>query len=1071
MLSLFKRALPLAIFVAALAVPIAADAQIFVYPRRPSKTNVQYYDFTWREIELLVGPRASGEETWKPGPRYHNADTWAARQAGSSSAPARAATDGETTRPADAAAARDDDELAEWSGGVRLYFYEEEREVAEWAASYTRTVYRDLVEVFDYVPRSTVPFFLYSSYQEFLQTNLFPIQEGVLGVTSPRNLKMTQPYFGDHRQFRDVFKHEMAHQFMIQKVRTVANEAKALGNPLDSFPLWFIEGSAEYYNKGGIDPETDALIRDVVLHPNPRRGYALPEFYSDRPRSYITTYKYGQMRCAFLEEVYGEGTVRRLMEKSPLLTGTKSNPKSLGRFSALVEKLTGDSPERVSDRFQSWLKDRVYGVYLDADQRPSDYKRISKKAGFVMSMRASNDGSVLLYRNINRNAGRVELNFVHHLAPGDAKKIVADRQPGVESLHPLAGRNFDLSSNAIAFSAQSGPRDVIYIQNFESEVEQRIVPDTGDGQAIVGTTEKWRADIDLRDRWAYDLADYDIVTVDSIAYAPDGERLAIVAQRGSGHRDIFMLTPKDKTSFDLVALTDDIYAEREVDWGTDGIVYNSDATSHGFYNLFLVDPESTKTTRLTFEERDHDSPSFVGDGSRLFFSAFDEYGGNLYERVSRDSGYQLVARTQSTTMLTDAAPGPESDVWALYYYQGQRVPSRVPAFTPIGRQPGAPADDDAPYNVPSLSLDDSTGYDPFDIENWELGQLFGIFGASTQGFAGQVFGTAHDRLRNHSLYLSAYAAGDFKTTDGRLFYINQANRLIWGAGLFQEIGYRRNDDFAEQLTEIDAFLEVERFYGGSGTVRWPFDKYRHIQAELAVGGVDYFLFDGTREYLQDGARNGSGSNLYEDWQGPNEGQFFQTEGSLGLGLNTLRYHPATGPVAGSSALLQGRAAIQPFEDEVFGSVRLDAEHYFQLYQRFHLLVRGAAGRSLGGARSRQFYLSSFDTLRSVRYGDPDFLIGKNFAFSTAEFQFPINWLVSVPFLDLEGIFGADFGGVGDSVGDAWDHRVFNLATGINIGFAWLAFRLHFAKPFNIGAVEVPNNGDWQTNFSIGYRYR
>jgi hypothetical protein len=1070
MVSLFKRALPALIVLAVVVPPVAADAQIFVYPRRPSKTNVQYYDFTWREIDILVGPQASGKETWQPGPRYHNEHTWRARQSGSSAAPSGNPNDAQGESPADQAAATDDD-LADWSGGVRLYFYEEERQVAEWAASYTKTVYRDLVEVFDYVPRETVPFFLYSSYQEFLQTNLFPIQEGVLGVTSPRNLKMTQPYFGDHRQFRDVFKHEMAHQFMIQKVRTVARKAEALGNPLESFPLWYIEGSAEYYNKGGIDPETDALIRDIVLHPSPRRGYVLPDFYSDRPRSFITTYKYGQIRCAFLEEVYGEGTVRRIMEKSPLLTGTKSDPRSVGSFPALIRELTGDDKERVSDRFQAWLKDRVYGVYLEASQRPSDYERIDDVAGFVMSLRASEDGSVLLYRNIDRNAGRVELNFVHYLAPSDPQRIVADRKPGVESLHPLAGRNFDITDGSIAFSAQSGPRDVIYIQQFESEVEQKTIPETDQQQAIVGTATKWRSDIELKKRWKYDLAPHDIVTVDSIAYEPGGERLALVGQRSSGHRDLFLLTPQGPDDFEFEALTDDIYAEREVDWGQNGVVYNSDATSHGFYNLFLVDPDTNDTRRLTFEKRDHESPSFVGSGERLFFTAYDDYGGNLYERIETDDDYQLVARSQGTTILTDVAPGPESDVWSLYYYQGRRIPTRVPALTPIDRRPGEPSDDTDPYDVSSLSLDGSEDYKPFSAENWELGQLFGIFGASTQGFAGQIFATAHDRLRNHSLYLSAFAAGDFKTTDGRLFYINEANRLIWGAGIFQDIGYRLNSSFADDLPEADTFLQVERFFGGSGTIRYPFDKFRHIQASLAVGGVDYFLFDSTREYLQDGTENMSGENLYDDWQDGNEGTFFQTEASVGLGLNTLRYHPATGPVAGSSALLEGRAAVQPFDDALFGSVRLDAEHYFQIYRRFHLLVRGAAGRSLGGRRSREFFLSSFDTLRSVPYGDPDFLVGENFAFTTAEFQFPINWLVSVPFLDLEGIFGADFGGVGDSVEDAWDSRVLNLATGVNIGFAWLAFRLHFAKPFDIGAVAEPNNGNWQTNFSIGYRYQ
>src|SRR5919202_1308149 len=38
--------------------PIAALAQVFVYPRRPNKSQVRYYDFEWRHVDILVGPEA-----------------------------------------------------------------------------------------------------------------------------------------------------------------------------------------------------------------------------------------------------------------------------------------------------------------------------------------------------------------------------------------------------------------------------------------------------------------------------------------------------------------------------------------------------------------------------------------------------------------------------------------------------------------------------------------------------------------------------------------------------------------------------------------------------------------------------------------------------------------------------------------------------------------------------------------------------------------------------------------------------------------------------------------------------
>ncbi|HZA52387.1 MAG TPA: hypothetical protein VE549_16700, partial [Myxococcaceae bacterium] len=46
-------------FVIALALlPLAAPAQVFVYPRRPNKSQVRYYDFDWRHVDILVGPEA-----------------------------------------------------------------------------------------------------------------------------------------------------------------------------------------------------------------------------------------------------------------------------------------------------------------------------------------------------------------------------------------------------------------------------------------------------------------------------------------------------------------------------------------------------------------------------------------------------------------------------------------------------------------------------------------------------------------------------------------------------------------------------------------------------------------------------------------------------------------------------------------------------------------------------------------------------------------------------------------------------------------------------------------------------
>ena len=58
--------------------------------------------------------------------------------------------------------------------------------MARIAAGLIRESWRYLSDRFQYKPSIKVPYILYNTYREFLETNVFPVQEGVLGVTSPR---------------------------------------------------------------------------------------------------------------------------------------------------------------------------------------------------------------------------------------------------------------------------------------------------------------------------------------------------------------------------------------------------------------------------------------------------------------------------------------------------------------------------------------------------------------------------------------------------------------------------------------------------------------------------------------------------------------------------------------------------------------------------------------------------------------------------------------------------------------------------------------------------------------------
>src|SRR5712672_1384925 len=242
--------------------PLTQEA--YVIPQRPGKNQVRYFDFHWRDHDFL-------------------------------------ADDG--------------------SAGLRLYFYDREYPVARIAAGLIRDSWRYLSDRFQYKPSFKVPYILYNTYREFLETNVFAVQEGVLGVTSPQDLRMSLPYAGEREVFKRVSMHEMTHQFHIQKVAERAASA-GLDSPIGAMPLWFTEGLAEYYaHDQQMDSETEMFLRDIVLNPNGEIGYEFPTLAEDRPYAYLYTYKYGQAKLVFLSETYGERVIQGVLDQSPRLAG------------------------------------------------------------------------------------------------------------------------------------------------------------------------------------------------------------------------------------------------------------------------------------------------------------------------------------------------------------------------------------------------------------------------------------------------------------------------------------------------------------------------------------------------------------------------------------------------------------------------------------------------------------------------------------------------------------------------------------------------------------------------------
>src|SRR5688572_16793835 len=205
-----------------------------------------------------------------------------------------------------------------------IYYYPDEEPVVADIGRMAERWYERLSRVFGHTFERK-PIVLYANHPDFQQTTTTGglIGEGTGGFTDAFLNRVVLPLTPVNADNDHVLGHELVHVFQFD-IATRAGQQPNRRFNLQQLPLWIIEGLAEYFSQGRVDPQTAMWLRDAAIHDR------LPDLkkLSRDPR--LSPYQFGQAFWAYIGGRWGDDNVTRLFLASGFLGVEEAFPRVLG---------------------------------------------------------------------------------------------------------------------------------------------------------------------------------------------------------------------------------------------------------------------------------------------------------------------------------------------------------------------------------------------------------------------------------------------------------------------------------------------------------------------------------------------------------------------------------------------------------------------------------------------------------------------------------------------------------------------------------------------------------------------
>jgi WD40 repeat protein len=671
-----------------------------------------------------------------------------------------------------------------------LYFYPEERLLAEKALALAESSYVQLSVDFVHHISRRIPLIIYASHQDFEQTNVTPylLPEGVAGLTEFAKGRVLIPFNGSYSDFRDVIHHEMVHVFQLSKLGQIYGMHPK--NAYLSPPLWFDEGLADFLARPW-DTEADLFVRDLVLS---GRMPDIKEIW--RYNGTFVLYKIGQSLCRYIAATYGEDKLALFYDE----IWTEDS------FAEVIQRVLGVTEERLSGDWQQSLKVAYFPLVtvnhpFRAEGTPLTTKGEANFKGIPVPDSAGLGRGRFLF--VSPRSGYTNIYSASLAGPDRDVQVVVrgERSPEFESFHPFRTKIDVTRRGELTFVSKHEERDALYTYDLS-------------GKQLTGS---YRFD--------------SLIGLSSPNWSPDGRRIVFSGLTKDGYSDLYIL---DTSTGGLDRLTDDRYLDADPAWSPDGrwIAFSSDRGGYGqrgARNLFLMDLETREILYLTFGDWNDLAPSWSPDGSRIAFASDRDGTQNLYFADRGGSGQRL---TQFLGGAFDPVWTEDGQELIFTGFENQRfhiyrmaIPESPPGpAIALAQDHGyiswnwdgttRPIAAEVGRYRPQFSLDIAQGGVGFE-PNQRLGE--GAQAALT------------DMMGNRILFLqvgnSASRTSDLLSSmNVGVSYFNLAHRLNYGVSTFHYVG-----DYLDE----EGFPFFERRAGGTLVGSYPFSKFHRVESGLS----------------------------------------------------------------------------------------------------------------------------------------------------------------------------------------------------------------------------------------------